>query len=112
MVVSFLICSAWAKDQGAESPLTAWTYFQKPQPVQRTEQPPRAPTQPELSSQTLSGTIVKEGGIYVLQVSDGAVYQLDDQERARAFESRKVKVEGTLQAGSNLIHVVNIESIS
>lgn len=113
--------------------LIAWTYFQKPQPLpqqnptpvplpdpQAEQQPaeqgaaqvPTAPSQPELGSHTLSGTIVREGGVYVLKVSDTGLYQLDDQEMARPFENTQVKVVGTLQEGSNMVHVVSIEPVS
>lgn len=113
--------------------LIAWTYFQKPQPLpqqnptpeplpdpQAEQQPaeqgaaqvPTAPSQPELGSRTLSGAIVREGSVYVLKVSETALYQLDDQERARPFENKQVKVAGTLQEGSNMIHVVSIEPVS
>lgn len=139
--VFMMMCTGLAQNEGppaayvsygAVGPgLIAWTYFQKPQPLPQSSpvalpdpqaeqapahsqagQAPVAPSQPELSSQTLSGMIVKEGGVYVLKVTDTTVYQLDDQERARAFEDRQVKVTGTLQAGSNMIHVLEIALIS
>jgi len=105
--------------------LIAWTQSQDPQPVQQPKpnasplperQPEQPPQQaPEAQSQpaehSLSGIIVKEGGVYVL-VSDTVIYQLDDQGRAREHAHRRVKITGSLSAGGDMIHVVNIELIS
>jgi len=61
-------------------------------------------------SATFTGSIVKNGGQLVLQETSGNVYTLDDQERARAFEGKAVKVTGTLDTEAKLIHVESIES--
>ena len=79
------------------------------QPEQPPQQAPEAQSQP--AEHSLSGIIVKEGGVYVL-VSDTVVYQLDDQGRAREYAHRRVKITGSLSAGGDMIHVVNIELIS
>jgi hypothetical protein len=39
-------------------------------------------------------------------------YQLDDQEKAKQFEGKQVKVVGKLDLDTNLIHVENIEAVS
>jgi len=99
--------------------LIAWSQLQQPQPVQ--EQQPSSqsdqlsPTQPEQSpaTQTLTGTIVKDSGRYILKVSgSNTAYELDDQVRARQYEGKQVKVAGKLDAKGNSFHVVNIELIS
>jgi hypothetical protein len=49
-------------------------------------------------------------GQYVLLDSiTKAMYALDDQDKAKQFEGKAVKVTGTLEATSKLIHVSNIE---
>ena len=53
---------------------------------------------------------MKEGDQYVLRDSSGQVYKLDDSTRAQQFEGKQVKVTGTLDADSKMIHVDNIES--
>jgi hypothetical protein len=114
-------------------PLIAWTQFQTPQPVQQPkpqpvplperepeqqpDQPPSqaspsGPSEPQPSSQTLEGVIVKDSRAYVLKTTDKLVYQLDDQEKAKPFEGKKVKVTGTLAADGKLIHVQTIEVAS
>jgi hypothetical protein len=84
-----------------------------PQPVAAQQQ-----AQPQSDAQTqdakpFSGTIVKEKGKLVLKDSAANVsYQLDDQDKARQFEGKQVKVTGKLDMNTNLIHVENIEPLA
>jgi hypothetical protein len=60
--------------------------------------------------QTFSGTIVKSGDTFTLNdVSDKAVYQLDDPQKASQFEGKRVNIKGTLDSTKKLIHVQTIE---
>lgn len=108
--------------------LIAWSQIQQPQPVTEgssqvnrplqdqqsgqaqnsdTQQTPRqAPT-----AQSFMGTIVKNGDRYILKVASNA-YQLDDQEWARKYEGKQVKVEGNLGTDGNSLHILGIELIS
>ncbi len=111
--------------------LIAWSQVQKPQPVSQplpvsdrsveqltqdrgqatsatSQEPPRQPP----TAQTLTGTIVKDGSLYLLNVSGSKPYELDDQDRAKQYEGKRVKVAGTLDAKSNSFHVISIELIS
>ena len=122
--------------------LIAWSELQKPQPVPQQpepmpapdtksgEQPSQAPQeqpsqnqgkknqqQPEpetqeTTSQSVNGTVVKTGGKYVLETSDNLAYQLDDQEKAKEYEGKHVKVMGTLDRTTGIIHVRSIELLS
>jgi hypothetical protein len=62
-------------------------------------------------SQTFLGKIVKAtNGQYALLMDEQAgkgVY-LDNQEKAKEFEGKTVKVTGVLEAAKNLVHVTNI----
>jgi uncharacterized protein YdeI (BOF family) len=86
------------------------------QPARDSQQPTAAPQQNDMQTQDakpFSGTIVKEKGKYVLK--DAATkmsYQLDDQDKAKQFEGKQVKVVGKLDLDTNLIHVENIEATS
>src|SRR5258708_27793290 len=52
---------------------------------------------------------VKMGGKYVLYDSASKkVYQLDDQTKPQQFAGQNVKVSGTLDKGSDTIHVTDI----
>lgn len=105
--------------------LVAWSEMQKPQPVAAAyelafyevqsgavQQSPASPAQDsQPAAQTFTGTIVKDGARYVLKVSK-QVYVLDDQERAKSYEGKQVKVNGNLDAKGDMLHVLNIELIS
>jgi hypothetical protein len=62
----------------------------------------------------LTGTIIKDGGRYLLKVSSSSTttYELDDQERAKRYEGKQVKVVGALSATGNSFHIVSIELMS
>ena len=49
------------------------------------------------------------GGKFVL-ASKSHVYHLDNQELPRAFVGKKVKLRGTLDSRSDIIHVANIDA--
>jgi len=61
------------------------------------------------ATQTFEGSIVKKDGQYVFQDSTGKNYMVDDQDKARQFEGKKVKVTGKLAVATNTIQVSNIE---
>jgi Protein of unknown function (DUF5818) len=110
--------------------LIAWSQLQKPlplmlldRPIQRSDsdqaadqQPPQSvnpPAQPQSpAAQTFTGTIISDGMRYVLKVSSNNVYQLDDQQRAKQYEGKQVKIVGTLDATGNSLHITNIELVS
>lgn len=76
---------------------------------------PATPTlqrQAHPEAETFMGTVLKSGGNFVL--SDSATktrYTLDDARKARPFEGMTVKVTGTLDIASNLIHVETIQNV-
>ncbi|HLW85787.1 MAG TPA: DUF5818 domain-containing protein [Candidatus Sulfotelmatobacter sp.] len=60
-----------------------------------------------------NGIIVKEKGKLILKDTAANVrYQLDDQEKARQFEGKQVRVTGKLDMDTNLIHVETIEPLA
>ncbi len=76
------------------------------------QSPAPSAQQDQQKTQTFVGTIVKaKNGQYALltdpQAGKGAF--LDDQEKAKQFEGKSVKVTGVLEAARALIHVSNIE---
>jgi Protein of unknown function (DUF5818) len=69
-------------------------------------------TQAQPETETFMGTILKDGENYVL--SDPATksrYILDDAKKATPYEGKSVKVTGTLDKASKVIHVQTIEEI-
>ena len=69
-------------------------------------------SQGQQKPQTFVGKVVKaRNGQYALltdEQSGKAVY-LDDQEKAKAYEGKNVKVTGVLDADKNIVHVTNIQ---
>ncbi len=110
--------------------LIAWSEVQKPQPVPQPLPPPNRPEQPDAqpeqpasappqaaqptpqAAQTFTGTIEKSAGTYVLKVSANNAYQLDDQEKAKQYEGKRVKISGALDAKGDILHVASIELLS
>lgn len=121
--------------------LIAWSEMQKPHPLPQEPQPVPPPdsrsgqapdsqqtqTQPDQSqtpapqqpepgpsqlAQTLTGTVMKAAGKFVLQTADSTAYILDDQDKARSYEGKRVKVIGTLERATGILHVSSIELLT
>ena len=76
----------------------------------QSQSPP--PSQEKSQSQTMIGKIVKtKSGQFALltDVQAGKGVYLDDQDKAKPFEGKMVKVTGTLDVASNTVHVTGIE---
>ena len=72
------------------------------QPIQDDDQS----SQNRASETTFVGRIVKSGNQLVLRDADNeTTYQLDDQQKARRFLNRAVRVSGDLDPSSGTIHI-------
>jgi hypothetical protein len=58
--------------------LIVWSQLQKPEPLRP-------------AVRTFTGTIVNDRGKYVLKITSGSAYQLDDQQKARQYEWERGK---------------------
>ncbi len=67
--------------------------------------------QQQQQEKSFKGTIEKSGDKLVLKSARGS-FDLDDQEKAKSFEGKEVKVTGTMDAQTKTIHVTNIEPAS
>ena len=118
--------------------LIAWSELQKPQPVPQQPQPvPPPDTQPsqqqsqpsepkqqpdeqqhpqketqESTAQRVTGSVVKVAGKYMLETEDNVAYQLDDQDKAKQYEGKRVKVTGSLDRATGILRVSSIELLS
>ena len=52
-----------------------------------------------------TGVVEKQGDKYVLKDDAGHTYDVDQQEALKKFEGKRVRIQGTLDAGSNKIMV-------
>jgi len=63
-------------------------------------------TQSDQGGQTFTGTVVKQGDKYMFQdAATGTTYDIDHQDEVKKFEGKKVRVHGTLDPNSKIIHV-------
>jgi len=61
------------------------------------------------SARSFEGKIAKSGGQLVLQESSTQTsYKLDDQDKAKQYEGKNVKVMATVDPSTNTLHVVDI----
>jgi hypothetical protein len=74
------------------------------------EDEPAEPSAQEAKTQTFTGQIMNHDGKY-LHCEDGKTYSLDDQEKAKNFDGKKVKVTGSLDEENMTIHVSEIEEV-
>jgi hypothetical protein len=63
------------------------------------------------SGMVFQGRIVKSGSKLVLAATDDTTYQLDDQQKARNFLNRHVKVTGILDATTGTITINAIDPV-
>jgi uncharacterized protein DUF5818 len=64
------------------------------------------------SEKTFNGTIVKSGNKLVLTAADSkTTYQLDDQQKAKDFLNKSVKVTGVLDTSTGTIRVSAIDPV-
>jgi hypothetical protein len=98
----------------AQTPQTQQPEPQSQQPAQQAppDQPgqenPDTQAQPSQKAgvQTFTGTIVKSGTKYMFQdAASDNIYDIDHQDVVQKFEGKKVKVNGTLDANSKMIHL-------
>lgn len=88
--------------------LIVWSQLQSPQPLQQTQ----ATEQKEPTSQTFTGLIMRDGGSYVLKVSTNTAYPLAEQQKAKPYEGKQVRISGILDANGESLHILSIEPVS
>lgn len=65
------------------------------------------------SARSFDGTIVKLGNQFILRnLIAHTSYRLDDQKKAGRYEGKRVKVTATMDAVSNILHVIDISDFS
>jgi Protein of unknown function (DUF5818) len=78
---------------------------QKAPAAQQSQQLPETSAK---ASKVFTGTITQDKDGYVLQTGDQK-YKLDNQSKAKEYEGKHVKVQGSLNRDSNVIRVERIE---
>jgi Protein of unknown function (DUF5818) len=78
------------------------------QPAPAAQQSQDSPETSTKAAKVFTGTITQDKDGYVLKTGDQK-YKLDDQSKAKEYDGKHVKVQGTLDRASNVIRVDKIE---
>jgi len=91
-------------------PAGAWAQ-QEPQP--RAQAPSEQTAAPEAQpTQTFTGKLVRSKGIVVLKSDSGnTAYSVENAAQAKAYLGKNVKITGTLDPATNMIHISDIEIV-
>jgi hypothetical protein len=94
-------------------------WAQSSQPAQDTPQSAQSQSQSQPASaqnqtaKEFMGTIVKDNGALMLKDSTGNVtYKVDDESKVKDYVGKQVKVMGTLDSETHVIHVDSIQVIT
>lgn len=116
LAASALLCGVTAvtplvaQDTTQQSPSATQ---QSPAAAPTAQADPQAQGQMQQATKVFTGKITKDGDRLVLKdASTNMTYQLDDQAKAKKYEGKDVKVNGSFDANSNTIHVDSIEAAS
>lgn len=83
-------------------------------PIAQQQQPQQAlpPDDLDVHKKTFTGVIVKSGDKLVLtDTISKTIYQLDDQQKARDFQNKNVRVTGVFNPSTGTIHVTAIDPV-
>jgi cytoskeletal protein RodZ len=126
-LAAVLLPAAFAQqDQSSQSTSTSTSQQDQTSPSSQspaTAPSAQSPTQPSTSApdtsssssmstsagaSSFAGTVVKSGHKYVLKTAAGDTYQIDDQTKAKQFDGQQVKVNGSLDKSTSMLHVTDI----
>lgn len=83
-----------------------------PYQTSSTPQQPSDATNAQQSARSFEGKITKSGDNLVLRdTTSGTSYRLDDQDKAKQFEGKNVKVMATMDPATNMLHVIDVTSV-
>jgi hypothetical protein len=93
--------------------LVSWSQLQSPAPVPPSDNSnlPARNSDASATTRILTGRIVSENGAYVLKADD-QTFQLDDQDRAKQYDGKYVKVSGSLNSEGTVFVIKAIEVMS
>jgi len=94
--------------------LAAIPFYAQEQPGAQSGQSPSSGQSSAQSAQaqpqTFTGKIVKsKGGLALKDEASNTTYKLDNEDQAKQYAGKSVKVTGTMDPATNTIHVANIE---
>jgi hypothetical protein len=110
-----LLPAAFAQQDQTAQPSSEQPSAQQPSAQQPSTSQPASPAQdsatPATQASSFHGTVVNAGGKYVLK-TDTMTYQIDDQDKAKAYENKQVMVSGTVDQSTSTLHITDIAPMS
>ncbi len=95
------------QERQPNSPATAAQEQQQTDPMDQAQADSKSQVP---DSKAFSGKIVKSGDRLVFQDSMGeSVYQIEDQNKVKAFEGKDVKITGAVDPSTKTIYIASIE---
>ncbi len=96
-----------ADQQSPSQPAAQEPTQQQPpaQPPAQSGQAADPQAQSQQQDQVFTGMIAKMNGKYVLQDSSGTTFDIDQQNLAKKYEGKQVRIKGTLDPDGKTIHV-------
>ena len=90
--------------------LAAIPLYAQEQPGAQAGQSQSSAQSAQAQPQTFTGKIVKsKGGLALKDEASNTTYKLDNEDQAKQYAGKSVKVTGTMDPATNTIHVANIE---
>ena len=104
---------AKSSQQAMGCELVSWSQLQSPAPVPPSDNNnlPARNSDAATTNKTYTGQIVSDNGTYVLKAAD-QTFQLDDQDRAKQYDGKYVKVSGSLNSEGTVFVIKAIEVMS
>jgi hypothetical protein len=79
----------------------------------QTQAPQSQDDMQQQDSKAFTGTIMRQGNKLVLRDTSANInYKVDDEDKVKDYVGKQVKITGTLDASTNVIHVDSIEVVS
>lgn len=95
--------------------ISSWAQQTQPSRPPMPQQPDSVPQQeadtatPHRSARSFEGIIAKSGDQFVLEDKAAQMsYGLDDQEKAKKYLGKNVKIMATMDSRSHILHVIDI----
>src|SRR5216117_1278405 len=118
-LVATMLPAAFAQTSDQTSPSSSAPAASSPAETSPAQTSPSTPDQSSSAQgsasaasqdgESFTGTVVKSGDKYVLKTGAGT-YQIDDQDKAKQFEGKQVKVSGNLDKATSTLHVTDIQA--
>ena len=75
----------------------------------RSTPPAHLPQPDPAQSRSFTGTIVRDKSQYLLRDESGKAWKVDDPDRVKSYEDKRVRINGRLDPDGKTIHIDSVE---